>query len=361
MRVGIDCRPIIYTKAGIAEYATQLIENSSQECDLFLYAPSKIKTDFSGKNIKKKNLRMPRVNSWAIKFWESNMLPWACEHDKIDVFCGMRFWAPKKGCFKKVVTIHDVAFKKIKGLVPQQTEKKYDEMICSSLDSVDHFITVSHASKEDFCSLYQVPEDKVSVVYNGYDKFYSKEPYEHTIQKVRNKFKLNKDYYLFVGTIEPRKNLIALLHAFEESKTDLELVIAGGLGWEYSDFMRAYEQSPVKNKIKFTGYVTKDELSVLYRSAAAFVFPSLYEGFGIPVLEAMSTGLPVLCANNSSLGELFADSSVQVDANDIKSIASGLNEVLLRKKELSTKSIAKAKEFSWQKSVNEYYKIISGL
>lgn len=362
MNIGIDCRPILYTKAGIAEYTRQLINNSPKECNVSLFAPSRINEKFPI-HVKKKIIRMPRINKHFVSLWENNLLPWACKKNKIDVFCGMRFWAPQKGKFKKIVTVHDVAFKKIKGLVPESTASKYEKIIQSSLRYVDHFIAVSETSKVDFCQLYCVPEEKVSVVYNGYDSFYSQEADLEYISAVRKKFGIKKDFYLFVGTIEPRKNLARLLKAYEklDKNKDIDLVIAGAYGWEYAEFLEVYRKSSVKDKIKTIGYLTKNELSALYHSAAAFLMPSLYEGFGIPVLEAMSAGLPVLTADNSSLGELFSKCSVQVNSYDIDSISDGMNKVIECKEELSIKSVERAKEFSWKMCAENYFDIIKGI
>jgi glycosyltransferase involved in cell wall biosynthesis len=214
---------------------------------------------------------------------------------------------------------------------------------------------------------YRVPPEKITVIYEAADTRFRLQP-PQTMADVRARYRLPDRYLLFVSTIEPRKNLIRLLAAFERLQaaglTDA-LVIVGKRGWLYDNFFAALEASPAKQAVIFPGWVADADLPAIYGGAQVFAFPSLFEGFGLPVLEAMACGTPVVCSNSSSLPEVADDAALLVDPLDVDALTGAL-ERLLRDPalaaDLRARGLAQAARFSWARAAAEtiaiYHRLI---
>lgn len=220
-------------------------------------------------------------------------------------------------------------------------------------------ITISEASKNDIIKLYGVPQEKVLVVYPGVKTGEFKKMSKNELSQ---KYGVEKDFILFVGTLQPRKNIVRLIDAFSKMKNkDLDLVIVGKKGWQYEEILAAPEKFGVMNRVKFLHEVTDDDLPSFYQHALFFILPSLYEGFGLPVLEAMQYECPVITSNVSSLPEAGGDAALYVDpesASDITNKMEKLNDNENLRKEMVGKGKKQAAKFSWEKTAKETLKVL---
>jgi glycosyltransferase involved in cell wall biosynthesis len=262
---------------------------------------------------------------------------------------------------KTIVTIHDLAFKFFPDHFPKKDLRRLNWFTDYAVRNADKLIAISHSTKNDILKLYSgIEEDRIKVIYHGYDKeLFNTNVLPERVKKTISKFKIqNSKFIIYVGALQPRKNLNVLVDAFEslkhdEAYKDLGLVIAGDLGWMYEDFL-----TRTKNVagITVTEKFKTEDLPALLSGAQAFVLPSLYEGFGMPALEAMACGVPVIAADNSSLGEILKGSGVLYKPNNANELAKSLRQVLgnaTLQNQLKEKGLERARQFSWEKSARE--------
>ena len=277
----------------------------------------------------------PRVLPWP-RLWTQGRLAWECLQHPPDILFIPAHTVPviRRPSLRTVVTIHDLGFEYLPEY-HQFPQKLYlDKMTKYAARCASRLIAVSKATKADLIRQFNVPERKITVVYEGVDreKFLPSRQVagEATkIKNVRKKYGIKGPYILFVGTVQPRKNLRRLIEAFSRiADRTLELVIAGRPGWMFDDIYSAPRDFGVADRVLFLGHVPERDLPPLYGGAVCLCLPSLYEGFGLPILEAMASGVPVVTANVSSLPEVGGEAAVYVDPYDVGSIACGLGEIL---------------------------------
>lgn len=364
MRIAINASILDGPVTGIAKYLIAVICRlpKYKQHTFFLYFPKAVDLNrlvgTLGENVVVRNSK--NRNKLTKKLWEQRVLPTWCREDMIDVF-----WSPAHhlplfllGDIKKVVTIHDVVWKKTPLTMPLLNLLSEKILMPLSLKKADKIITVSMSTANDVRAYWPIYENKIVVNYPAFNlpKPETSNYKEHLIIK--------RNYILFVGTIEPRKNLENLLKAYLQLPEDLrkvyDLVIVGGKGWgKRTELKRLHEQSP--ERIKFLGYVSECELASLYKNASVFVLPSIYEGFGLPLVEAMYYGVPVITSNCSSMPEVAKDASLKVDPNNIESISNAMAEILINsklKKDLEKKSKIRANALM---SLNSIDKLIEQL
>lgn len=262
---------------------------------------------------------------------------------------------------KVITTIHDMTYVRYPEMMNQKNLRRIRRDFEYSLERSARILTVSEFSKREIMEQLHIPAEKISVVYNAPALREEAADFE----AVAEKYQIDNPYILYVGTIEPRKNLARLLKAFQlmkkEQGIEHKLVLAGGSGWKNKEIYQMAESLPCAQDVIFTGYVSEGEKSALYRHAAVFAFPTLYEGFGIPVLEAQSCGVPVLTSDCSSLPEVGGDGGLYVNPYDEKAIAQGLWK-LLADRELAEKLVRAGyenrKRFSWERSAERLCEII---
>jgi glycosyltransferase involved in cell wall biosynthesis len=225
-------------------------------------------------------------------------------------------------------------------------------------------MTVSESSKRDILRFFDAPANKIDVIYNAYDERFTVEPREEDVVRVRERYQLHDEFVLYAGNVKPHKNLARLIDAFDlvrkRGLDHLKLVIIGDDISKYTALRRAVHQHQLHKFVRFLGYLPEETLAVMYRLAGVFVFPSLYEGFGLPPLEAMASGTPVVTSNVSSLPEVAGDAAVLVDPYDAQAIAEGIYRVLTDetlRRDLRKKGVARAGMFSWETSVRRVHKI----
>ena len=286
-------------------------------------------------------------------------VPWVLHREKPDVFHAPHYVLPPATPCRSVVTIHDC----IHLMFPQYLRNRAAYLYArasmwSSSHQAHRILTVSEASKRDIIHFFSVPPEKVVVVYNAIEERFSKTPSEDAIARVRERYQLNHPFVLYVGNIKPHKNLVRLIEAFAELRRrgfdELKLLIIGDEISKLPALRRAVHSHKLHKHVRFLGYLEDETLASLYRLASVFVFPSLYEGFGLPPLEAMASGTPVVTSNVSSMPEVTGDAAVLVDPYSVDSIVEGIARVLkdpALSADLRRKGIARAREFSWDRSV----------
>ncbi len=270
----------------------------------------------------------------------------------------------RRKSLKTTVTVHDLAFKYFPRHFTGSDLKKLNFLTDIAIRHSDKIIAVSHSTKNDILKFYpQIKEGKIKVIHHGFDpELFQKEIPKEESEKFLKSCQLQAtNYILHVGTLQPRKNLEILMDAFEKIKSDsgyagLKLVLAGGKGWLWDGIIKKAENSPHKKDIILTGTVLFKELTILYRHASIFAFPSLYEGFGLPILEAFASQIPVVCAHNSSLPEVAGDAALYFENNNAQDLAQKIQQVLENpelKKDLIQKGLVQLQKFSWEKCARE--------
>jgi len=257
-----------------------------------------------------------------------------------------------------VLTVHDLIFRHLPEHHKALNRWYLNATMPLYCRRADHIIAVSEATRHDLVRAYDISPAKVTVIPEAADpRFVPQAP--ERCAAVRAKYSLPERFLLYLGTIEPRKNLTRLLHAWEPLYAVGEappVVIGGKRGWLADDFFTALEASPAREAIVLTGYVDEADLPALYAAAEAFVFPSLYEGFGLPPLEAMACGTPVLCSDRSSLPEVVGEAALLFDPSDEGAIAAALRSVAKDaglRTDLRERGLRRAAQFSWDRAARE--------
>jgi len=263
---------------------------------------------------------------------------------------------------KIIITIHDLAFKYFPQHFPWRDRLKLDFFTDTAIKRADKIIAVSEATKKDILKFYpKTKKEKIKVIYHGVDKeSFSKKFILEKSRKVLQKYSIKKDYLLYVGALQPRKNLETLVEAFEVLKKNgdrkTQLVLVGAPAWKAEKILEKIEKSKFKQDIILTGKVSFEELPIIYQKAQMFIFPSLYEGFGIPILEAWASQIPVIVADNSSLAEIGREGVLQFKTSDVGGLLKKINILLKRdtiRKDLIKKGTKRLKGFSWEKCAKE--------
>ncbi len=259
---------------------------------------------------------------------------------------------------KYVLTVHDVTTQILPESHTSYRVAIYNRLFPKTLKSADKIIAVSNHTKQDLVKHYGVPEDNIQVIYEAAGNEFRPLPQKEKISIIK-RYKLNFPYILYVGTLEPRKNIPTLIKAFEivkKTNMDKKLVITGKMGWKCDSIFEYVAAKGLQKDIIFTGYVPNADLPGLYNNADLLIYPSQYEGFGLPPLEAMACGCPVITSNTSSLPEVVGDAGVQIDPSSPHSLADAvlwlLNDDSIRK-EFAKKGLEQSRQFSWRKCAEE--------
>jgi len=358
MRIGIDATPIFLRKGGIGYYTHNLLEyltriDTQNEYILFTTAQSQPEPPIPFST--RPNVGIIYAPKWLQK--------WRCGKERIDLYHGTNFRLRGRGRSGNIVTIHDLAFKHY----PHFLKKKFGQALSfwktkRDVHRADRVIAVSRHTARDVIDFFKIDQERVRVIYHGVeDHFRPDVPGESIVEVKRNYRILTPKYILWVGTLEPRKNLRTLIQAYRQLKdihAEYSLVLGGGPGWQYQDILPL--TLPLQNRISITGYLPQRDLIALYAGASLFVYPSLYEGFGMPLLEAMASGVPIVASGTSSIPEVVGDAGILVDPLSISEMSQAilklLNDNSLRSS-FSQKGIQRAKQFTWERAARETLEI----
>ncbi|MCL5257103.1 MAG: glycosyltransferase family 4 protein [Chloroflexi bacterium] len=361
MRIAIDAsRAAIATRTGTENYSLQIISHMAliDDADDFSLYYNSGSLDSLGlpASFALQPIPFPRL-------WTHVRLSAALVSQRPDIVFIPAHVLPAVCPARSVVTLHDLGYVHFPKAHTWPSRLYLQASTWFSARYASHVITISEASKRDIMRYCGVPAGKISVIYHGYDQSYR--PLEAPrAAPVAGKYAIDSSYFIHVGTLQPRKNIPRLIRAFSAFKDQgwpHQLVLVGKKGWLYDSIAAAVEASPHSGCIRLLGYVDNNDLPALVARASALVIPSLYEGFGLPALEAMACGTPVIASNTSSLPEITADAALPVDPLDEKAICDALCRVAsdpdLREK-LSSAGLARAARFSWERCARETLEVL---
>lgn len=306
---------------------------------------------------------------WDTKLWTILGLNRKLLFEKLDVFFSPTHYCPLFVPCPQVISILDLSYKHFPELFKKKDLFKLNLWGGYSVKRAVKVITISNSSKSDIIREYRVPEAKVEVIHLGVKNMQTA---KMSKKEILEKYSIKEPFILFVGTLQPRKNIVRLIEAYSKLKTsakggsasggkNIKLVIIGRRGWQYEEILNSPSKFGVPDSVYFLENVTDEDLPVFYESAEIFVLPSLYEGFGLPILEAMKYGCPVLTSNVSSLPEAGGDAAVYFDPLDVQDITEKIEKVLsdeeLRAK-MKKEGLEQVKKFSWEKSAKQALEVL---
>ena len=363
MKIGIISERLNRPLTGVGNYTYYLIKELSKIYDkrdvyLINYMDDEIFTDVNKITIKApfKNISKNSYYFWHIylqlKFKKNNFnLDIIHSPENASLFVKLKHQ-------KKIITVLDIIAYQFPESVTLITRLRYKLLLSRTLKTADKIITISNSTKKDLISYFNVPEEKIKVILLAADEKF-KILNNEKINEVKQKYNLNFPFILYVGNLAKHKNIPMLIEAFYKIKKkgiQNKLVIAGEKGWKYKEIFETIDKLNLQNDVIFTGYVLDEDLPALYNAADLFVYPSLYEGFGLPPLESMACGTPVITSNTSSLPEVVGDAGIMVDPYDVDRLADAMHKVLsndgLREDKIK-KGLERAKMFSWDKTARE--------
>ncbi|ENZ30832.1 hypothetical protein HMPREF1084_03405 [Clostridium butyricum 60E.3] len=376
MKINLELQPCLKNKSGIGIYTYELTKLLQINKDIELsgeifnfFNRNDISKDIEGLTIPIKLCTLFPYGVYR-RIW--NKIP--INYNRLfqsdaDIYHFFNFIVPPRINGKIITTIHDMTYILYPETMDKRNLKRITDDIDYSVNRSDKIITVSESSKRDIIRYLNVPEEKIEVVYNGveYDRF-AKSNNNQDKLKVMQKYNLPQNYILYMGTLEPRKNIESIVRSYSVLKknynNEIKLVIAGKKGWLFENIFNLVESLKLQDDVVFTDYVDEVDKAAIYQMANLFVFPSIYEGFGIPVLEAMASSVPVITSNVSSLPEVAGDAAILVEPKDVNSIAKNMHKILsnndLRDK-LICKGHIQAKKFTWEASAEKLYKIYKSM
>jgi glycosyltransferase involved in cell wall biosynthesis len=364
VRIAIDIRK--YQDFGIGTYVRNLVRHLAridQKTEYILFCRPGDRDRIA---LPSANFRLIDEPAGPYSVAEQVRIPISIRRERVDLFHSPHYVLPPLVNCRSVVTIHDCIHLMFPEYLPGRVAYLYARMqMWAAAHRADRVLTVSETSKQDILRRFRIPADKVTVVYNAIDERLAVPPAPEDFERVRDRYQLNDPFALYVGNIKPHKNLERLIEAFRNLRREpafesLKLVIIGDEISRYQGLRRAVHEHKLHKHVRFLGFVPPATLGVLYRLARVFVFPSLYEGFGLPPLEAMYLGTPVVTSNVSSLPEVVGDAAVLVDPYSAASIAEGMRKALTDESlraSLRASGMARAREFSWEHSVGQIHQV----
>ena len=368
--VSVELQPCLKNRSGIGTYTFELTKRLNSDPALSILGNV---FNFAGRH---DNGEIYRALNCPVK--ENRMIPYSAfrlsqyavpvSYSRIfgqsDVNLFFNYIIPSGVKGKACVTIHDLSYLRFPETLKKRNFIRLHSGMEKSVARADRILTISDFSKSEIIELLHVPEEKISIVPCAAPLKCKGSAFD----ALREKYGVIKPYFLFVSTIEPRKNIVRLLRAFDlvrkRTNQPYQIVLAGGNGWNNDEIYREVDNLSAKKDVVFTGFITEEEKISFYENAECLVFPSVYEGFGIPPLEAMQCGCPVVCADAASLPEVVGNAAALVDPYSIESIAGGMLQVISDrqlKDELVCNGYKQAKKFSWDKSAEKLKEICKEL
>jgi glycosyltransferase involved in cell wall biosynthesis len=379
MRIGIDYTAAARQGGGIGRYTRELVRallclESSHQYALFAAVGGLTTRDW---RLEIENLQslvsnlwfraIPITDDWLHRLWQRLRLPIPIEAitGPLDVFYSPDFVLPPTlRATRTLLTVHDLSFLHFPDAYVPSLRRYLERVVPRSVARADRVLADSESTRRDLIAYFGASPEKVQVLYSGVDARFCPDAEPEEKARVEARYGLgDQPYVLSVGTLQPRKNYVRLIKAFANLQpANLQLAIAGGRGWLYEDVLAEAEKHG--DRVHVLGFVDDADLPALFRNAVLFAFPSLYEGFGIPPLEAMACGIPVVCSNASSLPEVAGDAALMVDPLDVDALARAMVRALedadLRR-EMIDKGLAQAARFTWEGAARQLLDVFEAL
>ena len=378
MRIAVDVQPLLAgNRTGIGFYQVDLLKavmSAAPENEYVL-------NFFSLRNTQEKVDKLREIFGNSVKIRVCRWMSYSLIHmmwllvpfpyrwffpQKADVSLFFNYYVPPFAEGKVYSVVYDTVVRDMPETMDKRTRRVLNMTLKKSIRRSDRVITISEFSKSRIMYHFGVPEDRLSVVYCGIDR--SRYNTEHPPEKIldcKKRYDIGGRYILYLGTLEPRKNISGLIEAYKllnDTQPDCpELVIAGGKGWHYAPIFERVKELGLESRVKFTGYVSDEDAPLLMSGAELFCFPSFYEGFGMPPLEAMACGTPTIVSDNSSLPEVVGEAALKVNADSPEDIAAAMKSIVSDeplKQELCGKGLVRADEFTWKNSAKAFIKIL---
>ena len=377
MRIAFDISPAAENvKTGIGFYITNIIEelknnytNNEYLFNLMCFRNRKKKVENLSSLINSSNCHL-QIQTGNISIYRNLSQVFPIPYSflfkkKADVHHFWNYFLPLGVPRKKIVTVYDMVYMACPETMYKNNKYTLDFTVKRSCRRADSIVTISEFSKNEIIKYLDIDPKKISVIPCGIDtRLFFPINEDDVITSVKRKFNIQGDYFLYLGTLEPRKNLVRLIQAYKIVKQRYpdspKLVLAGKPGWLYEGIFIEIDKQKLNNEIINLDYVSNENRNPLICGATGFLFPSLYEGFGMPPLEAMACGIPVLTSNVSSLPEVVGDAAIKVDPLNVEEIANGIEHLFLdneTRKILSSKGLKRTQYFSWEKSAHKLMKL----
>ncbi len=377
MRIGIDVTSALTQGGGIGRYTRELVRALTAldgRFDYHLFAAKQVgQTAVPDPLLSGEHIHFhaaPLTEAWLYRLWYRLRVPapvqWAT--GPLDLFHSPDFVLPPvaKG-IPTLLTVHDLSFVHYPEVYPSVLVAYLNRVVPWSIRRATHVLADSAATRDDLVAAWQVPADKITVLYSGVNQQFRPVTEPEILTAVANRYHLDDTpYFLSVGTVQPRKNYQMLIRAFAPVAAVYphNLYIAGGKGWLYDDMLAEIERQGLNGRVRFLGFVADADLPALYSRATLFLFPSLYEGFGLPLLEAMQCGVPVVTSYSSSLPEVVGETAVQLSPHDQNAWTTTLQNLVADpawRAQLVAAGYRRARQFSWQKAAQELLSLYQAL
>lgn len=364
MRIGIDFTSAVQQQAGIGRYTRELVRalaNLDDTNQYLLFQASRGAKEPAGSWPENFRVRsIPVTDRWLTIFWQRLRLPVPVElcTGPVDIFHSPDFVLPPVWRARSVLTIHDLSFLTTPETSDPNLREYLTRAVPRAVARADHILADSMSTRNDLATYLNTDPERITVVYPGVDPRF-RPLRDRTIADVCARYDLQQPFILSVGTLQPRKNYAVLIEACTRlddlglETPDLRLVIAGGKGWLYEEIFETVERLGVGDRVRFLGFVADEDLPALYNAAEVFAMPSLYEGFGLPVLEALACGTPVVTSNVSSLPEVAGDAALLVSPHDVAGLSQALYQALTDQELRTTlreRGLIQARQFTWQRA-----------
>ncbi len=369
-RIGIDYTAAARQGGGIGRYTRELMAalfrlESAHRYTLFAATGGLADDGWRAGLEESARIRaLPLSDDWMARMWQRLRLPIPVEvvTGRLDLFYSPDFVLPPTlGSARTLLTVHDLSFLHYPDAFVPSLRRYLERVVPRSVARADRVLADSESTRSDLVTHLDAPPDKVEVLYSGVDSRFRPAPSPGERERLGERYGVGAwPYVLSVGTVQPRKNYVRLIRAFAQVTVprwpDLRLLIAGGRGWLCDEILAEAERHG--DRVRMLGFVDDADLPALYRHAALFAFPSLYEGFGLPVLEAMGCGVPVLCSNTSSLPEVAGEAALLVDPLDVAGLAEGMTWVLEdegQRQEMVAQGLVQAAQFTWERAARQLH------
>ena len=367
MNVLVDARAIVTARGGIARYIIEIARSIGYqaECQLSLAMHSHSGLTWPSRSVREWVIRIPQRGRALEAIFRHAALPLAAQRCGADVLWQPSFATPQHSPCPMTVTVHDLAHERFPDLMTNERLRYTQHVIKNAVQYSRKIIAVSQATADDLNQYYSIEKDRIHVVHHGVSEAFRPINDAEILQRIRSRYRIPERYFLFVGTLERRKNIPHLIRSYAKwisgKSKPQALVISGRPDNDYAEICQTIRDLQIEEHVHLLSYTVDTDLPLLYAGADAFVYPSIYEGFGLPVLEAMACGTPVICANTGSLPEIAAGHAMLIDPCNEDSLieafrktADGINKDAISR----SKRIRHARNFTWERSARQTMSVL---